>query len=225
MATTVEETHEPRWHAALAVFTALLLYVTLPPKVIVGPLWLLPALTLVILVPLMIVSPRRHKEPAWQRIASVVNIALLNIFNIATIVLLFFWQLSVHHRKAITGEQLLLAAVEIWLTNVIVYALWFWELDGGGPDVRADFAFEQEPRRADFLFPQMALQPEICKRLNWNPRFFDYLFLSFTNATAFSPTDTFPLTRMSKWLMMAEAITSLVTIALIAGRAINILGS
>lgn len=220
-----KDAHEPRWHAALAVLAALLLYITLPQKVIVGPLWLMPTLVLVILVPLMIIKPMRHLEARWQRVASVVNIATLNAFNIGTIVQLFIWQLSVHHRKAITGEQLLLAAVQIWLTNVIVYALWFWELDGGGPDTRVHREFQEHPRGFDFLFPQMALQPQICAKLMWVPRFVDYVFLSFTNATAFSPTDTFPLSRMAKVLMMAEAFTSLVTIAVIAGRAINILGS
>jgi len=217
---------EPRWHAGLAVIAALALYVTLPPKVVAGPVWVLPLVLLVILVPLMIVSPRRHEEAGWQRIASVVHIAILNGFNIATIVLLFSWQLSEHHAKRLTGEQLLLAAVQIWLTNVIVYALWFWELDGRGPEKRLHTTTQvMQARRADFLFPQMALQPDIRDQLNWKPRFLDYVFLSFTNATAFSPTDTFPLTRFAKLLMMAEALTSLVTIAIIAGRAVNILGS
>lgn len=222
---TSSDEHEPRWHAALGVIAVLLLYVTLPPRVIVGPLWLLPALTLAILIPLMLIAPRRHKEAAWQRVASITNIALLNIFNIGTIVLLFVWQLSIHHRRAITGEQLLLAAVEIWLTNVIVYALWFWELDGHGPDVRTHVSLEQEALRSDFLFPQMMLPMDVRARMNWKPRFIDYVFLSFTNATAFSPTDTFPITRLAKVLMIAEATASLVTIALIAGRAINILGT
>jgi hypothetical protein len=216
---------EPRWHAALAVLVALALYSTLPPRVIVGPYWLLPLVVLVILIPLMILSPRRHEEAAWQRWMSIVNVALLNAFNIATIVLLFMWQFSVHHRKSISGEDLLLAAVQIWLTNIIVYALWFWEIDGHGPDARAHMDFTRDIRRSDFLFPQMALQPDIREQLNWKPAFWDYVFLAFTNATAFSPTDTFPLTRFAKVLMTAEALTSLVTIAIIAGRAINILGS
>lgn len=219
------KTEEPRWHAALAVAVALVLYVTLPPKVIVGPVWVLPAIVLLILVPLLVIAPHRHREAAWQRWASIAQIAILGGFNIGTIVLLFVWQLSEHHHKQFSGEQLLVAAAQIWLTNVIVYALWFWELDGRGPDVRVHCDFQHEIRHADFLFPQMALQPETRDRLNWKPKFFDYVFLSFTNATAFSPTDTFPLTRAAKMLMMAEAIKSLVTIALIAGRAINILGS
>lgn len=216
---------EPRWHAAIAVLGALALYVTLPPKVVVGPLWLLPALMLATLMPLMILAPRRHMETPWQRWLSIAHIALLNAFNVATIVLLFVWQLSAHFHKNISGQNLLLAAVEIWLTNVIVYALWFWEVDGGGPDARTHVAGEGQALGGDFLFPQMMLSPQVQERLDWRPRFLDYVFLSFTNATAFSPTDTFPLTRFAKMLMMAEAMTSLITIAIIAGRAVNILGS
>lgn len=216
---------EPRWHAAPAVALALVLYVTLPPKVVVGPYWLLPLLVLVILVPLMVLSPHRHEETRWQRWFSVANVAILNAFNVATIALLFVWQVSSHHQKRISGEDLLLAAVEIWLTNIIVYALWFWEIDGRGPEVRFHTDYTRDVRRSDFLFPQMSLQPELRSQLNWKPRFLDYVFLSFTNATAFSPTDTFPLSRFAKVLMMAEALTSLVTIAIIAGRAVNILGS
>lgn len=217
--------HEPRWHAGLAVVAALALYVTLPPKVVVGPVWVLPLVLFSILVPLMLVSPHRHQEVAWQRWLSIGHIAILNGFNVTTIVLLFGWQISEHHHKALSGEQLLLAAVQIWLTNIIVYALWFWEIDAHGPEVRVHTPFDQEIRRADFLFPQMALQPDLRERLKWKPLFLDYVFLSFTNATAFSPTDTFPITRFAKVLMMAEALTSLVTIAIIAGRAVNILGT
>lgn len=216
---------EPRWHAALAVLAALILYVTLPQKIIVGPLWLMPLLVSLVLIPLLVISPHRHQESKIQRSMSIFTVVLLNAFNIGTIVTLFVQLLSVHHRRPIAGEQLLLAAVEIWLTNVIVYGLWFWEIDGRGPDVRAHANGTQQPRRADFLFPQMGLDPEVRERLDWKPRVLDYIFLSFTNATAFSPADTFPLTHTAKTLMMLEALTSLVTIAVIAGRAISILGT
>jgi hypothetical protein len=214
---------EPRWHAAIAVVVALALYVTLPPRIALGPLWLLPVLVLVILIPLMIVKPRRHSESTTQRLASISIIALLGAFNIGTIATLYIEQFSHHHRRAVSGEDLLLAAAEIWLTNVIVYALWFWEVDGNGPDVRVHASFDQHPRRADFLFPQMSLDPDMRKRLQWRPKFIDYLYLAFTNATAFSPADTFPLTPLAKVLMMAESLGSLVTIVLIASRAIGTL--
>ncbi len=216
---------EPRWHAALGVAAAIVFYVTLPPKIVVGPLWLMPALVGVILIPLIVISPRRHHESPLHRGMSIFTVVLLNVFNVGTVVTLLLQIVSVHHRKPIGGEQLLLAAVEIWLTNVIVYALWFWEIDGHGPDVRPRTQNEQEVRRADFLFPQMALTPEVREHYPWRPGFLDYVFLSFTNATAFSPTDTFPLTGIAKVMMMAEALTSLVTIAVVAGRAINIMGS
>ncbi len=218
-------TTEPRWQAGLAVLAALALYVTLPPKVVVGPVWVLPLVLLVILIPLMLFSPHRQKEVIWQRVLSIAHIAVLNAFNVATIMLLFYWQLNEHPHKSLSGEQLLLAAGQIWLTNIIVYALWYWELDGRGPRARTRLTGDDATRRSDFLFPQMALVPEIRDKLHWKPGFVDYLFLSFNTATAFSPTDTFPLTRFAKALMMAESLTSLVTVAIIAGRAVNILGS
>jgi hypothetical protein len=117
------------------------------------------------------------------------------------------------------GQTLLLDAVNIWITNVIIFALWFWGLDRSGPAARGLAAVQ----RSDFLFTQQQSaigRPEFAK---WSPGFFDYLFLAFTNATAFSPADTFPLTVRAKLLMMAEAVISLVTIALVASRAVGIL--
>jgi hypothetical protein len=219
------ESREPRWHAAIAVLAALALYVTLPPKLIIGPLWLLPLLVLLILVPLMILAPRRHLEAPWQRVMSITQIALLNAFNVATVATLFVQLLSEHHRKNFSGEALLYAAVQIWFTNIIVYSLWYWEIDGRGPDMRSRTPEEQMPKRSDFLFPQIAMNMQRQEQLHWKPRFLDYVFLAFSTATAFSPADTVPVTPLAKVLMMAEALISLVTIALIAGRAINILGT
>lgn len=219
MKTGVRE--EPRWHAAVAVLLALVLYVTLPPKLVVGPVWVLPLLVIGTLIPLMIFSPHRHQERGWQRVTSIAHIAVLGAFNIATIGILIADQLV--RTKSFTGPQLLLAAVQIWLTNILVYSLWFWEIDCHGPDARAHEDFVHHPSRADFIFPQMAVSEELRAKFAWTPKFIDYVFLSFTNATAFSPTDTFPLTPLAKVLMMMEALTSLVTIAIVAGRAVNIL--
>ena len=105
----------------------------------------------------------------------------------------------------------------VWLTNVIVFALWYWEADRGGPAARANARHEYP----DFLFAQMTA-PEMAPR-DWEPRFLDYLYLSFTNATAFSPTDTLPLSRWAKLTMMAQSAVSLVTVALVIARAVNIL--
>jgi hypothetical protein len=216
-------TEEPRWQAAVAVLAAIGLYVTLPPKIVLGPLWLMPILVLAVLVPLLVISPRRHDESRVLRSMSIATVALVNAFNVGTVVLLCLQQLSSHHRKPISGEEMLLAAVQIWLTNIIVYALWFWEIDGRGPDVRDRTAFPQNARRADFLFPQMSLEPQVREVLKWRPAFIDYLFVAFTNATAFSPSDTFALTPRAKVLMMMESLTSLVTIAIIAARALSLL--
>ncbi|PZR55976.1 MAG: hypothetical protein DLM50_09135 [Candidatus Meridianibacter frigidus] len=216
---------EPRWHASLGVLAILGLYITLPPKVTFGPLWLFPLLVLAILVPLSVISPIRRHENAAQRIASIGLIALLNLFNILSLVLLIA---SIVHRAGVThfstGAPLLLAGVQIWLTNTLVFALWYWELDSGGPEARAHAISAQKFSRADFLFPQMASQNDLeCVDPGWKPLFIDYLFLAFTNSTAFSPADTFPLTRLGKVLMMAEAFVSFTTIGIIISRAVGIL--
>lgn len=214
---------EPRWHASLAVIAAIVLYVTLPTKITFGPLWLMPLIVALLLVPLLALSPRRQETP-HQRWLSIALIATLNIFNLATLVELLLEVLSTHHaRQPVTGVALLIAAVQIWLTNVIVFGLWFWEIDSGGPRARAKCVPGRFNRRADFLFPQFTLSDEAQMHLNWQPKVLDYVFLAFTNASAFSPADTFPLTRRAKVLMMMESFTSLVTLAIIASRAVGIL--
>jgi hypothetical protein len=119
----------------------------------------------------------------------------------------------------LSGSELIFSAIQVWLTNVLIFGLWFWELDRGGPGRRSHPAEGERP--ADFLFPQMS-SPENAP--GWSPGFVDYLYVSFTNATAFSPTDAMPLTRRAKALMLVEALASLVTVARVAGRAVNILG-
>jgi hypothetical protein len=115
------------------------------------------------------------------------------------------------------GRELIVASVGIWLTNVIVFGLWYWELDRGGPYAR----HREDHPEPDFLFPQMCTPG--AGRPDWAPGFTDYLYVSLTNATAFSPTDTMPLTPMAKLLMGGQAIASLLTVAVVASRAVNIL--
>jgi len=212
---------EPRWPASLAVLVALALYVFLPEKLTLGPNWLLPILELALLIPLSIVSPTRRKdEPRWQRYAAVALIALVNAANIVSLALLVHDLLQGKaNGKQIVGPQLLFSSILIWLTNVIVFGLWYWELDRGGPDERS----HPKHRQPDFLFPQMTTPH--CAPDYWSPTFMDYLYVSVTNATAFSPTDTMPLTPWAKALMAIQALISLLTIALVAARAVNILGS
>lgn len=215
---------EPRWHASVAVILSLVLYITLPPRLTFGPLWLVPLLTLSLLIPLSIVAPGRRGENRWERAASIALIAVVNLANILSLALLIHSLTHAPHRRNATGQELLLSAFQIWLTNVLVFGLWYWETDGGGPDARARAAHDKH-RSIDFLFPQLAAS-EVSRSENlppWKPKFFDYVFLSFCTATAFSPADTYPMTQTGKFLMMTEALVSFVTIAVIAARAINII--
>jgi hypothetical protein len=206
---------EPRWPASLAVTAALVLYMTLPGTLTIGPGWVIPALEAALLIPLTVRAPYRHREEVRLiRLASLLLIALVNLAVVASLVLLVNLVLS---GQAVTGRQLIFSGIQIWLTLILVFALWFWEVDRGGPGIRGQ-ADQDEP---DFLFPQMATHE--LGQADWIPGFVDYLYLSFTNATAFSPTDTMPLTVRAKVLMLIEALASITTVVMVAGRAVNIL--
>jgi hypothetical protein len=220
--------HEPRWHASLAVLGALVLYITLPPRLVIGPIWAAPFLVLVLLVPLSILAPRRHRETLRSRFWSILLIAIVNFFNLASVLLLvrgfFRPETALLHSAAV----LLRTGSQIWITNILVFALWFWELDGDGPDARAHASAATEFENADFLFPQMQMtiasgQSIRCVDPLWKPQFFDYLYLAFTNATAFSPADVMPLSRWAKALMTFEALISLITIAMVLARSISLI--
>lgn len=203
------------WPAQLAVLGALLLNLALPEKLTLGPTWLVPAVEGLLLLALVITTPRRtSNEGRGRRSAALAIIALVSIANTFSLVLLVHFLLK--GGKA-NGHQLILSSIVIWLTNVIIFGLWYWELDRGGPGDRAS----GHDRPPDFLFPQMA-SPDVGPR-DWRPNFVDYLYVSFTNATAFSPTDTMPLTPWTKVLMLVQSLASLITVALVAARAVNIL--
>jgi uncharacterized membrane protein len=209
------ESMEPRWPASLAVTAALLLYMTLPGTLTIGPGWVIPALEAALLIPLTVRAPYRHRgEVRLIRYASLLLIALVNLAVVAALALLVNLVLS---GEAVTGRQLIFSGIQIWLTLILLFSLWYWEVDRGGPTVRGH-ADQAEP---DFLFPQMATHE--LGQTQWTPGFLDYLYLSFTNATAFSPTDTMPLTVRAKLLMLVEALASITTIVMVAGRAVNIL--
>ena len=129
--------HEPRWHASLAVVAAMLLYITLPPRLILGPVYVAPTIVLLLLVPLSILVPRRHRETRRTRFWSILLIAIVNFFNLVSVLLLvgglFHPEKAVLHSAAV----LLRTGAQIWATNILVFALWFYELDGDGPDARA----------------------------------------------------------------------------------------
>ncbi|GAC1462436.1 MAG: hypothetical protein PVSMB8_16300 [Vulcanimicrobiaceae bacterium] len=209
--------NEPRWPASLAIVFVLALNVLLPGKFTLGPSWLFPAIEIALLIPLSIASPRRrpHEHP-WEQVVAIALIALANIANVTSLGLLI--RELIFFAKETTGKELLYSSVAIWLTNVIVFALWYWEIDRGGPDER----LRDDHGAPDFLFPQMVTPT--CSPETWSQSFFDYVYLAFTNATAFSPTDTMPLTTLAKALMLVSSLASLATIAIVASRAINIMG-
>lgn len=207
--------HEPRWPGAIALLAAIALYVLLPSSLIVGPRWLLPALEGLLVIPLLITNPdRRDADSSALRFASILLIAVISLANLSAIGLLVH---DLLRHSDIDGRELVYSAIALWFNNVIVFGLWYWELDGGGPAARHTTA----PRDRDFLFPQHA-EPDVFTE-PWMPRFFDYLYTSFTNSTSFGPTDTMPLTTRTKALMMAQSASALVTVVLVAARAINIL--
>jgi len=205
----------PFWEPQLVVACAIALQLTLSEEVTIGPSWLFPALEGALLLLLVIVSPHpnvRH-SPRRRRVA-IAMIGLVSAANIASLVLLCHRLL---HGGKVNGHALILSGIVLWCTNVLLFALWYWEVDRGGPAARACDT-EDLP---DFLFVQMD-KTEFAPK-DWRPSLVDYLYLSFTNATAFSPTDTMPLTPIAKWLMSGQAVASLVTVALVVSRAVNIL--
>ncbi|MCW2642114.1 MAG: putative rane protein [Dactylosporangium sp.] len=207
---------EPRWPVALAIVVAIGLQLAIPARLAIPPRWLLPALELALLIVLTVANPRRiNLERRWLRLTSLALVALASIANTYSAARLV-WRL-IHGGEGSDAGPLLAIGAAVWLTNIIVFALWYWEFDRGGPAARA------HARRTypDFQFPQM-LTPD-TSHPDWEPTFVDYLYLSFTNATAFSPTDTMPMSRWAKMAMLTQSAVSLATVALVIARAVNIL--
>ena len=216
MAWGVPSTGESRWPPLLAVVVAIALQVVLPNTVIkgLGPRWLIPVLEVLLLVALVVTNPHRvDREESNLRLLSLAMIAVITVVNMVALGELIRALLG--HSGA-GGRPLVFASVPIWITNVIAFGLWYWELDRGGVTAR----MLPSHRGPDFLFPQMSTPGSAP---GWAPRFVDYLYTSFTNATAFSPTDTMPLTPSAKLLMMVQSLASLLTVALVIARAVNIL--
>ena len=208
---------EERWPVGAAILIAVLLQVALPERLTIGPGWLLPSLEGALFVGLTAANPRRiDRRSTALRAATVALIAITSLANgWATYELIHG---IIRGTEGKSAAPLLASGASIYLTNIIVFALWYWEWDRGGPVARAE-GLRPYP---DLLFPQMTqehLAPE-----DWRPTFFDYVYTSYTNATAFSPTDTMPLARWTKLLFLAQSGISLVTVALVVARAVNILG-
>jgi len=209
---------EPRWHIVLAVTAAMFLQWPLPGRLVLfRPSWLLPALEGALLLVLVGLERqmRIDRESIVLRAVSMVATALLSAANIWSAVRLIMG--LINGTEGQHAGPLLASGAVIWLTNVIVFSWWYWELDRGGPAARAHGA-KQCP---DFMFPQMS-DPELAPK-DWEPNYFDYAYLAFTNATAFSPTDTMPMTRWAKAAMTLQTMVSIVVVALVVARAVNVL--
>jgi len=206
----IEEEVAPSGAALIGILLTGLLYFALPASMIIGPNWLLLIVEAVFVVPLII-----DVLTAWNLSHKARRMLVLIPLGMSTLALVLGVALLILTLSKVTlATNLLRSAVLLWLFNILVFALWYWELDGGGPWKR----HLSGHRAADFQFPQQA------HGKSWAPHFFDYVFLAFTGATALSPADTNPLTRTAKVLMMLEAVLSLTIIGLLVARAVNILG-
>jgi hypothetical protein len=204
-----------RWQAVIALIAICVLYFILPERLTVGPNWLVPLIALLLLIPTTV-----FHQLGRRSLNVFFGIAMLSAVTLALMLSLGFLIAGLPDKR-MPPEQLLRSAVALWISNVLVFASWYWRLDAGGPHNRE--ASERHSHGA-FLFPQMTL-PETSKvgDPTWKPEFVDYLFLAFTASTAFSPTDVPVLSRWAKVLMMMQSCISLATVAILAARAINIL--
>jgi hypothetical protein len=212
---------ELRWPVAVTVALGVGLQVAVPGRlVLVHPAWVLPSVQGALLIILIAANPHRiDRQSTVMRTLSLVLAAILSLANGWSVARLAFD--ITHGNKGQTPGELLITGALIWLTNVIVFGLWYWEFDRGGPVARA---LNLKNRYPDFQFVQMVSPPEMVPQ-DWEPTFIDYLYLAFTNAAAFSPTDVLPMSRWAKVAMTIQSIISIVTVALVVSRAINILPS
>jgi uncharacterized membrane protein len=207
---------ERRWSAGIAVAVMIALQWSLPEHLTFGPRWVLPVAEVVLAVVLVAANPLRMRR-------STPTLRMLGLGLIAIASLGNAWSVGQLVRDIATGYdtgsavELLTSGAGIYLVNVLSFAIWFWELDRGGPVDRAN-GIDPYP---DFLFPPMT-SPGMTPK-DWEPEFLDYLYLAFTNATAFSPTDTLPLSRWAKFAMALESAIALVTAALVIAKAVNTL--
>ena len=203
---------EPRWPAFVAMLAAAGVYLALPEPLSLGPSWLLLVIIVLLLIPILMTYRYGHYKAT--RILTLTANGIITFAMIASLILLV--RGIPEHLE--TPKALLRSASALWITNILVFALWYWKLDAGGPlrRERAD-GFSD----SSFLFPQMLSRKE--QHSSWKPNFVDYLFLAFNTSTAFSPTDTAVLSRRAKLGMMVQSLISLMIIVLLAARAVNIL--
>jgi len=208
---------EPRGQVIAAVLAIGAIYLALPSNLVVGPIWLLPTVIVVLLVP-TVVSHRVGKYSLNRTLGMLIN-AITTVALIASVILLV--RALPGHRES--PLQLLRSGGLLWLTNVIVFALWYWRLDGGGPTLRRK---QKRFGSTSFLFPQMQIPHDERAEFacaHWRPRFIDYLFVAFTQSSTFGPTDAPLLARWAKILAMIQILVSLVIVILLISRAVGVL--
>jgi hypothetical protein len=205
-------TREPRWPAFLAMLSAAGVFWALPEPLSLGPGWLLLAVILVLMIPIVITNRRGYFK--ITRTLTFVALGMITISLIAS--LIFLIQGIPSHREM--PRTLLRSALALWITNILVFALWYWKLDAGGPLGRDHSRCKIA---SAFLFPQLMSDRESYD--GWSPQFLDYLFVAFNTSTAFSPTDTAVLARWAKVATMLQSLISLSILVLLAARAVNIL--
>jgi hypothetical protein len=210
-------TPEPRWPALIAIVAVGGLYLALHADLVVGPRWVFPTVVAVLLVPTVVTHRLGLRQ--MNRVFGFVVSAFITVLMVGSVIRLIA-ELPAHKLAPVA---LLQSAAALWFTNILVFALWYWRLDAGGPHGR-----DARPGHDDgaFLFPQMTMPPGLkasAREEMWSPTFVDYLFLAFNTSTAFSPTDTAALSRWAKMLMMIQSIVSLTVLAVLAARAVNIL--
>jgi hypothetical protein len=198
----------PKWTVSIGILLIGVIYYFLPGELTFGPTWILLVIELALILPLWIFWATGHTLS--YKVTRRMSFLLLGIITLALVLGVFF--LITHLAAFTSGIKLLRTAALLWLFNILVFALWYWDTDGGGPRKR----HEAMHKAADLMFPQQA------NGASWAPELFDYLFVAFTAATAFSPTDTAPLTPLAKMLMMIEGIISLLIVAILISRVANI---
>jgi hypothetical protein len=208
---------EPRWQAILALLAIGGIYLALPRWFIVGPTWLLPGVIVVLLVP-TIMTHRTGRQSLNHALGILIN-AITTVALIGSVVLLVT-TLPSHKEEPL---RLLGSGAALWLTNVLVFALWYWRLDGGGPNARDQ---RREFGSRSFVFPQMQIEKVERGRFGaerWRPGFVDYLFIAFTQSSTFGPTDAPLLARWAKAFAMCQIFISLSIVVLLISRAVGIL--
>jgi len=219
---------EHRWPAVAALLVAITLYALLPSSFLPELRYTAVAIAALMFIPLIAVNPLRfHRQTTWSRRLSVGQVLFLGAANQVALVQLVY---ALVHADKSDGPELLLAAAQVWITNVIVFALIYWEMDRGGPVTRTQAKRADLPR-ADFRFPQDedhdAVREVAVRSSNtsdWTASYVDYLYFSASNSMAFSPTDAMPLSHRAKLLMLIESFAGFVILALVIARAVSLLG-